>query len=161
MNTAYLSLGSNLGNRGGNLEKALEMLQSGHTRILTFSNVYETEPWGVDGQNKYLNQVTKTETNLEPPELLEFIQEIEEKCGRKRGNMRYEPRTLDIDILFYNSLIMVSEKLIIPHPLIHQRLFVLIPMSDIAPDFRHPVLGKTITELLARCEDNSSVLRLP
>ncbi len=136
------------------------MLQSDQSRILAVSNIYETEPWGVEDQNRYLNQVVKMETVLKPQELLDTIHLIEAKCGRKRGKKRYESRTLDIDILFYDSIILLTEKLTIPHPLLHQRLFVLVPMSELAPDFRHPVLGKTITELTVKCDDTCIVTRI-
>lgn len=160
MNRVYLSIGSNLGQRKKNLEKAVKLLQTNNDSIVASSPVYETEPWGNPDQPKFLNQVVELSTDLEPESLLNKIHGIEEKCGRKHSGIIYSPRTLDIDILFYNSVIFTTDRLIIPHPLLHQRLFVLAPMADIAPEYKHPVLGKTIRELTKRCNDITKVKRI-
>lgn len=136
------------------------MLDPGKISEIRESFIYETEPWGAREQRNFLNQVIEYSTLLEPFELLEEIHRIETKCGRKLLRAKYAPRPIDIDILFYNDRILTTERLKIPHPLIHMRKFVLVPMLDLAPEFRHPVLGKTIAQLLTLCEDNMKVVRL-
>jgi len=160
MNSIYLSIGSNTGNRREYLKKALQLLESGNDSIGSVSPVYETEPWGVRNQQNFYNLAVELVSELEPAALLEKIHHIEHICGRKRTVELYSPRTLDIDILFYNNLILTTDDLKIPHPLLHSRLFVLVPMGDIAPDFRHPVLGKTIRQLIRKCDDGSKVSKI-
>lgn len=142
MTTIYLSLGSNIGNRKQNLEKAITELEKNNVKEIKISSLYETEPVGPKQRNFY-NLVGKFKTNLKPKELLKVLKQIEEKLGRIK-TYRWGPRVIDIDILFYGKQIIKSKKLIIPHKEIVNRAFVLIPMNEIAPGFIHPIYHKTI-----------------
>ena len=147
MSIVYLALGTNLGDRSANLRVAIEALPS-EINVIAESKVYETPPWGYENQPAFLNMAVKCETNLEPELLLKRLKQLEVQLGREQS-FRWGPRLIDIDILFYGDLILKSESLIIPHPRLHERAFVLIPLADIASDFIHPILKKTIKELLA------------
>jgi 2-amino-4-hydroxy-6-hydroxymethyldihydropteridine diphosphokinase len=160
MHQVYLSLGSNIGKRKANLNRAITLLGSEQDCIGKVSSIYETEPWGCSHQRNFFNQVVELMTCFSAVELLERLHEIEKLGGRKLTDERYADRTLDIDILFYEQSIITSEPLKIPHSLIHKRLFVLIPLAEIAPDFIHPVFGKTVSQLLAVCEDEKKVLKI-
>ena len=151
---AYLGLGSNTGDRFENLKKAVQQLntQSG-IRVQRVSPVYETVPMGGPEQSYYLNAVVEIETTLEAENLLTCCLNIEKEIGRIR-TVHWGPRIIDIDIELYGQLVVKATELTIPHPLMHERAFVLRPLSDIAPDFVHPVLGLTVKELLARVEDS-------
>ncbi len=149
----YLLLGSNLGDREKFLEEAILLLSEKAGKIISWSSVYETEPWGFETQNSFLNRVILVQTDLMPEELLHVILEIERVMGRKRVKEGYDSRIIDIDILFYDDLISHTDDLTIPHPRMHLRRFTLIPMEEIAPDFMHPLLRKTMSELLKDCED--------
>ena len=138
---AYLGLGSNLGNREGNLQRACEMLGA-----LEKSKIHETEPFGVLDQPKFLNMVCVVETELSPRELLEHCQEIERKIGRQKRE-KWGPREIDIDILFYGDQVVDEPDLKIPHPGIAEREFVLEPLREIAPDFVHPILGERVVDI--------------
>jgi 2-amino-4-hydroxy-6-hydroxymethyldihydropteridine diphosphokinase len=157
MNIVFLGIGTNLGNRERNLEKAVNMIENLPGRILQSSSSYETEPWGFQSEEKFLNMVVKIETILTPFTLLEKIHVLESSLGRVRGTERYISRLIDIDILLYDNLIIDDEHLKIPHPLLHERKFVLIPLCEIEPGIIHPVLGKTIGELLQICSDTGVV----
>lgn len=159
MAIAYLSLGSNLGNRAQYLEKALKYLELHTIKVLQTSNLYETEPVGFTEQPWFLNQVIQIQTELSPQKLLNILQKAEKNAGRMRSIL-WGPRTLDIDILFYNNEIIKTDKLIVPHPLLHERKFVLQPLTDIAPHFHHPVFQKTVEELLKLCKD-TTIVRSP
>ena len=141
----YLSLGSNIGDRLYNLSKAVTGLQP-KVKPKTESSVYETEPWGYSDQPNFLNQVVKAETYLSPLDLLSFLKETEIILGRQE-TFRFGPRLIDIDILFYDELVVESPDLTIPHPRIAERAFVLVPLTEIAPDLVHPVVHKTIQQL--------------
>ena len=148
MATAYLGIGSNLGDRLKNMRDALlELSSSGLVRIRKVSPVYESEPVGLRDQPDFLNAVAEVETDASPHELLEVLQAVESRLGRRR-DVRWGPRTIDIDILFYDDLILKNEALEIPHPRASERRFVLMPLSDIAPDLVHPVLGVEVSKLL-------------
>ena len=145
MVTVYLGLGSNLGNRQDNLDRALDFL-SQRLRIAKVSSVYDTEPVGNTNQPRFLNLVCQVSTGLEPMALLTLVKGIERKLGRLPQTSN-APRPIDIDILFYDDQVIETPELVIPHPRLTERAFVLIPMAEIAPDLVHPVNGKTIKEL--------------
>lgn len=143
----YLALGTNLGDRPANLSAAIETLPL-EIKVIAKSKIYETPPWGYENQPAFLNMAVKCETNLEPESLLKCLKQLEVQLGREQS-FHWGPRLIDIDILFYDDLILESESLIIPHPRLRERAFVLVPLADIAPGFVHPVLKETIKELLA------------
>ena len=142
MEQIYLALGSNLGDRESNLAKAIEQISS-VCPVIAMSSIYETEPWGYLEQGKFLNMVVGCETRLTPPDLLAFLKKLEGELGRM-PNFRNGPRLIDIDILFYGNQVIDEPGLVIPHPRLHERAFVLVPLAEIAPTLRHPVTGFTI-----------------
>jgi 2-amino-4-hydroxy-6-hydroxymethyldihydropteridine diphosphokinase len=157
MKIVFLGIGTNLGNRKSNLEQAVARIKEYIGPVLNSSSVYETEPWGFQADDKFLNMVVKVETELTPSGLLGRILMIESLLGRQRGSERYSSRVIDIDILFYEDMIVDEKSLKIPHPLLHERKFVLIPLCEIASDMIHPVLKKSIADLLELCEDKGVV----
>jgi 2-amino-4-hydroxy-6-hydroxymethyldihydropteridine diphosphokinase len=153
---AYLSLGSNMGDRQGNLERAIDLL-SQRLKVTSVSSIYDTEPVGDINQPRFLNLACQVHTRLAPEALLALAKGIESKLGRtgKSG----APRPIDIDILFYGDQIVRTPELTIPHPKLTRRAFVLVPMAEIAPNFSHPVSGKTVSELLAEVTETQGVLK--
>jgi 2-amino-4-hydroxy-6-hydroxymethyldihydropteridine diphosphokinase len=158
MKTAFLGIGTNIGRREDNLRDAITKIEEHIGKVMVSSSVYETEPWGFQSMDKFLNMVVKVETKLTPSGLLGRILMIESLLGRVRGEKQYSSRVIDIDILLYEDLVIDELSLKIPHPLLHERKFVLIPLSGLAPEIIHPVLNKSICTLLELCEDKSKVL---
>ncbi|MBL8090595.1 MAG: 2-amino-4-hydroxy-6-hydroxymethyldihydropteridine diphosphokinase [Anaerolineales bacterium] len=144
--TVYLALGSNLGNRLANIKNAISNFTP-QLDVKKKSPVYETPPWGYADQPAFLNQVVMAETYLEPEDLLEHLKRLEVVLGRE-PTFQNGPRLIDVDILFYDDVVIDSPPLQIPHPRLHQRAFVLVPLHDLAPELIHPVLGKSIGDLL-------------
>lgn len=149
MNIAYIALGSNITPRDNYLKQAVQSLQqTDHIDVINESHIYETEPVGYMDQGNFLNMVVEIKTSLKPLELLNCCQLIEEHLGRKR-EIRWGPRTIDLDILLYNQENIITEQLIVPHPRMHERAFVLIPLKDVSPTVNVPILNKTVTAILA------------
>jgi 2-amino-4-hydroxy-6-hydroxymethyldihydropteridine diphosphokinase len=156
--TVYLLFGSNLGDRTENIQKAITRVRERIGEPFIVSSLYETEPWGFMHENPFLNQALGLHTHVSPHTLLGEILTIERESGRIRERKGYAARSLDIDILFYGRDVISLDNLVIPHPLICERRFVLVPLYEIAPDFIHPVRNKSIRDLLKECEDRSWVL---
>jgi 2-amino-4-hydroxy-6-hydroxymethyldihydropteridine diphosphokinase len=159
MNKAYLLTGGNEGDRYLQLQQARTNIEHICGQFLLVSSLYETAPWGKPDQPDFLNQVLLVETKLGPQALLRAILSIEEKGGRKR-TVKNAPRSIDIDILFYNLLVLEEPGLSIPHPRIADRRFVLEPLNEISPEFIHPVFGKSIHQLLLECKDELAVKKI-
>lgn len=154
MAIVYLGLGTNIGNRRGNLVKAAALLAERVGDILALSGFMETEPWGFESENLFLNAAIKMETPLTPDELLSATQAIEREMGReKKSDGSYHDRVIDIDILLYDNRVIEQLGLIVPHPLMQERLFVMAPLAEIAPFERHPLLGQTFIELADSLRD--------
>ncbi|RJQ53523.1 MAG: 2-amino-4-hydroxy-6-hydroxymethyldihydropteridine diphosphokinase [Nitrospiraceae bacterium] len=154
MHTAYIGIGSNLGNRDDNCERAIRLLIENSVTVTKRSSMAETEPWGVREQPKFINMAVETETALSPQELLRLLKKIEEDVGRLPTS-RWGPRIIDLDILLYDDLIMETPGLVVPHPNIAEREFVLKPLAEIAPEKIHPVLKKSIKDLYLQSPRNS------
>jgi 2-amino-4-hydroxy-6-hydroxymethyldihydropteridine diphosphokinase len=152
----YLSLGSNLGDRAANLERAIEALSEIDVRVLRRSSTYETEPVDFLAQPWFLNCVVEAETSLGPRQLLEGLQSIEHELGSRKLVPR-GPRIIDLDVLFYGAEIIHEAGMEIPHPRLAERRFVLVPLAELAPELCHPVVPKTAAELLAVTQDRSAV----
>lgn len=157
MTKVYLLLGGNLGDKEKIFSEARINLHNLIGEITAQSAVYETEPWGFESTDLFWNQVLEIVTSLSPEEVLRKTQQTELELGRIRKSNQYDSRIIDIDILFYGEEIVELPTLIIPHPRIQERKFVLIPLNEIAPDLKHPVFQKTISQLLSECADELRV----
>ena len=159
MSIAYLLLGSNLGNKEENLREAVNLLKK-TGKVKKYSAVYETEPWGFTDERNFFNIALCLETDKNPFELINEILKIEMTIGRKRQTKQWVSREIDIDIIFFDNLVINEENLTIPHPHAKNRKFVLVPLKEIAGDYIHPVEKKSISELLKECPDESDVAAL-
>lgn len=156
----YIGIGSNLGDKQGNCRRAIEALGSDpRNRLVRCSPLYCTEPVGKTDQDWFVNGVVSLETSMGPRELLEFLLSVEKKMGRIREE-KWGPRTIDLDILFYQDQILHDNDLHIPHPSLHERRFVLIPLKDVAADLVHPELGKNVSSMLAELDTEERVTPL-
>ena len=139
------------------MQNAVAMIGRRIGRVVSQSAVYQSEPWGFNAEQMFLNQVVVAETGLEPHAVLELCLQIEAELGRTRSGNGYEPRTIDIDIVFFGQQIISQPDLQVPHPLMHRRNFVLRPLCDVAADFVHPIFGLTVRQLAAICDDKAVV----
>jgi 2-amino-4-hydroxy-6-hydroxymethyldihydropteridine diphosphokinase len=168
MSTVYIGIGSNIGNREKNCIHAIQLLKENGIAVKKQSSMYETEPWGIKDQPKFINMAIEVETKKEPEELLTVLKCIEKTIGREDAiccseptayrllptAQRWGPRIIDLDILFYDDLILDRAGLKIPHPFMHEREFVLKPLAEIAPDKKHPIIKKTVMEMLNEISKN-------
>lgn len=158
MEEVFLGIGTNLGDRGGNLIKALGMIGEDIGIVSSLSSAYETEPWGFESDEKFLNIIARVVTSLTPQGLLESTLRIESVMGRSREGKRYSSRVIDIDILFYGYHLIDEVNLKIPHPRLAERRFVLVPLCEIAPDLIHPFFKISVSSLLDSCTDTCEVI---
>ena len=155
MHTAIISVGSNIGNKQENCQKGIDsLLGSGKADLVNMSRFYRTSPVDYLDQEWFVNAAVQIETIIEPPDLLTILQAIQQQAGRTKGGVRFGPRVLDLDIIFYDHLVMKTPALEIPHPRMHKRRFVLQPICDIDPDIVHPLLNMPVKSLLKQLDDN-------
>ena len=153
----YLLLGGNLGDKSQVFKETTKLINEKVGKITRQSHIYETEPWGFESSDLFWNQVLELAVLISPQEVLNSTQQIEHQLGRTRAAQHYDSRIIDIDILFYGDQIISLENLTIPHPRIQDRKFALVPLNEIAPDLIHPVLQKSISQLLLECPDQLRV----
>jgi len=160
MSLVYLLLGTNLGDKKENLLLALEKIQQSGQTIIKTSKVHETAPWGFQHPESFYNQAVAIQTILPPQELMTLILEIEKTMGRERKMKGYEARIIDIDIILYDDCVIQTETVTIPHPMMHLRRFVLVPLCEIASQAIHPITKLSVSQLLQECSDYGTVKRL-
>lgn len=160
MNKVFLGVGGNIGDKRKNFSRVIGLIEIKLGKIIQQSSVYETPPWGFQSNDAFWNQVLVIETILEAEELLWRIHEIEADFGRERKKERYSSREMDIDILYFNDDFMETKDLIIPHPRISERRFVLIPLVEIAPEMKHPLRRLSNIEMLENCKDESVIKKV-
>jgi len=160
MHQVFLGIGGNTGNKHENFDKVYTFIKNELGDIIKRSSVYETPPWGFESEENFWNQVIIVETQFSPEKLLKNIAQIENRFGRERVKGKYTSREMDIDILYFDDLIMNIEKLTIPHPQISNRLFVLLPLAEIAPEFVHPLLRLNSLQMLKNCSDSSTIKKV-
>lgn len=158
MQICYLSLGSNLGKKQGNLEGALQEIKKDVGEVLRISSIYETEAWGIVSQDNYFNIIAEVSTPFFPLDVIKKLLTIESRIGRIR-NKKWESRIIDIDIIFYENYLISTDNLTIPHPFLEKRNFVLEPLNELIPEFIHPRLRKSIRQLTTECTDASWIKR--
>ena len=160
-NTAYISLGSNIGNKIQNISFAINEIASSIGEIIKISSNYLSEPWGFDSNEKFINAVISIETKFNPTELIKELQIIEKKMGRIRSNKDgYIDRIIDLDIIYYNNDIINTSELTIPHPNLYSRKFVLVPLNEIVHDYIDPIKKTSLYDLLENCPDKNSLEKL-
>jgi len=158
-NNIWVGLGSNLGDRKENIARAIEALSS-IAEVTNSSPIYESPAWGYDSDNSYYNSCVEVKSELDAISFLSRIKSLENEMGRTRSENGYADRSIDIDILFFDQEVIETSDLIVPHPRLHERLFVLRPLNDVIPKFVHPIMQKTIEELLALCKDLSETKKV-
>lgn len=160
MHQVFLGIGGNIGNKQDNFDKVYTSIKNELGAISKKSSVYETPPWGFESDDKFWNQILLVETPFSAEVVLRKIAGIESEIGRKREKAGYSSREIDIDILFFDNMVIKTVNLVIPHPRLHKRLFVLVPLAEIAPQFVHPVLKLTSIEMLNVCDDKSVIRKI-
>lgn len=157
MHKVYLGIGGNIGNKQNNFKEVYQIIENELGKIEKTSSIYETPPWGFQSNDTFWNSVIEISSSYSAEEVLSKIHSIEKKFDRKRGNEQYSSRKMDIDILYFDDIFMETKILIIPHPRMHQRKFVLVPLTEIAKDYKHPLLRMTSLEMLENCRDESII----
>jgi 2-amino-4-hydroxy-6-hydroxymethyldihydropteridine diphosphokinase len=160
MNKVYLGIGGNLGNRLENITKTIQLIEELICKPTRISSIYLSEPWGFVHAKYFTNAVLLLETDISLRELFNISMQIEKKMKRERSVSGYQGRTMDIDILFYGNMAIADQDLIIPHPKVQNRLFVLLPLFEISPQFAHPTLNISITEMIKRCSDTGKIRKI-